>query len=37
MSSIRINGHAHSVDVEGDTPLLWSDFDTLIQNNVHHQ
>jgi isoquinoline 1-oxidoreductase alpha subunit len=21
--SIRINGHAHSVDVDGDTPLLW--------------
>ena len=22
-SSIKINGHARSVDVEGDTPLLW--------------
>ena len=22
-SSIRINGHARSVDVDGDTPLLW--------------
>jgi isoquinoline 1-oxidoreductase alpha subunit len=22
-SAIRINGHTHSVDVEGDTPLLW--------------
>jgi len=21
--AIRINGHAHSVDVDGDTPLLW--------------
>ena len=21
--SIRINGHVHSVDVDGDTPLLW--------------
>jgi aerobic-type carbon monoxide dehydrogenase small subunit (CoxS/CutS family) len=33
--TIKVNGNAHSVDVDGDTPLLWMLRDVLGGGTVH--